>query len=75
LPQRFVPLFPGIKADWSSVKDEYISKGYEALVKPYEKAFQNLINSNVLKPTHSTTLSLNETPLTNNNRSRAVGGG
>jgi hypothetical protein len=45
LPQRFVPIFPGIKADWSSVKDEYISKGYEALVEPYEKAFQKLDQS------------------------------
>ncbi|MDB4341828.1 hypothetical protein OAA59_01385 [bacterium] len=45
LPQRFVPIFPGIKADWLSVKDEYISKGYEALVKPYEKAFQKLDQS------------------------------
>ena len=45
LPQRFVPLFPGIKADWLSVKDEYISKGYEALVEPYEKAFQKLDQS------------------------------
>jgi hypothetical protein len=42
LPQRFAPLFPGIKADWSSVKDEYTYKGYEALVEPYEKAFQKL---------------------------------
>ena len=42
IPERFVPTYPGIKADWPSVKDEYIAKGYDALVAPYEREFSKL---------------------------------
>ena len=45
-PERVVPIFPAIKADWSDVKAEFISKGYAALVEPYEKAFRKLDNTN-----------------------------
>lgn len=42
LPERFVERFPAIKYDWDDVKDEYNSKGYNALIEPYEKAFAAL---------------------------------
>ena len=42
LPERFVKRFPAIKYDWDDVKAEYKSKGYEALIQPYEKAFASL---------------------------------
>ena len=42
LPERIVPLNPGIKAYWPSVKPEYIAKGYSALIAPYEKSFREL---------------------------------
>ena len=45
-PERVVPIFPAIKADWPDVKAEFISKGYAALVEPYEKAFRKLDNTN-----------------------------
>ena len=45
-PERIVPIFPAIKADWPDVKAEFISKGYEALVEPYQKAFRKLDNLN-----------------------------
>ena len=52
-PERVVPIFPAIKADWSDVKAdwsdvkaEFISKGYASLVEPYEKAFRKLDNTN-----------------------------
>ena len=45
IPERFVPIYPGIKDDWQSVKPEYIAKGYSALIAPYEKAFKELVNA------------------------------
>ena len=45
LPERFVPINPGIKAYWPNVKPEYIAKGYSALIAPYEKAFRELDNA------------------------------
>ena len=45
LPERFVPINPGIKAYWPNVKLEYIAKGYSALIAPYEKAFRELDNA------------------------------
>ena len=42
IPERFVPTYPGIRADWLSVKSEFIAKGYSALIAPYEKAFREL---------------------------------
>ena len=45
LPERIVPLNPGIKEYWPSVKPEYIAKGYSALIAPYEKAFREFNKS------------------------------
>ena len=45
LPERFVPINPGIRAYWPNVKPEYIAKGYSALIAPYEKAFRELDNA------------------------------
>ena len=55
IPERFVPTYPGIRADWLSVKSEFIAKGYSALIAPYEKAFKELDNDKAKKDAKSST--------------------